>query len=191
VLFRSPEDAFPPADTLLGVSDRPFSFQEFAQIWVDRLPWYYADEPMLRAIFARLEEELQRMQSAVEEVARFILPSRSYGEGLARWERIIGVSSGTDASESERRQVVLGRLRQRTDHSALAFVQVLSRLQGVSVTVEELFNVYTVNLKLASPTPELEGVVRGVIDMIKPAHLELTFGDPFRTDDSLLDTDTV
>jgi hypothetical protein len=185
-LSWTPDGVFPPADGTLGVDERPWSWEDFDANWLAALPWYYASDPMIAAIFARVGEEVQRLSAACEEVARFTLPSRAYGPGLIRWEQILGVRAGlTEAAEQERRQVVMSQLRTRLDHSGAAFVRVMSSLQGLTVTVRELFSAYTLNMNLGSTSsPEFEAIVTAIANRIKPAHLDLAFGDAFRADHS-------
>lgn len=169
------QDLYPVDDVVFPVGPRPWAWEDYAGQWLALLAWYYQNEPLTAELFHRLGQEFQRLSSAIEEVARFLMPSRSFGVGLDRWSELFGIGPTPGISDAMARAVVLAHTRGRLDPSATTLVESLQFILGFVPKITEDFPNFTLQIDL-SATPEVQEIVQEVVRRIVPAHLVVTFG---------------
>lgn len=174
ITWNPETDLYPPPDLNYGSSVRPWAWEEYLENWLEQLPPYYREEPFVLGLLGSIAEEFQRLAAAIEQVERFVLPSRTYGEGLATWERLLGIRPPASLSEDRRRAAVLAHLRGRVDPSAALFEESLELIVGEDINIRENFNAFEVTIDTRGD-PDLTELVREIVERLMPAHLVPVF----------------
>jgi hypothetical protein len=158
-----------------GSQPREWAFNDFAGQWKAMLAWYMQKDPLTDTLFKRIGREFQRLDSALEQGIRYTFPAWAYGEGLAMWEALYGITLPTSLSDDLRRALILVFQKSRTSASAAQFVDAIAALQGGVVPDVTLdYAEYTVYVTLAG-SAENQAVVKELIERIKPAHLLINY----------------
>lgn len=154
-----------------------FDWEDYPTQWMGLLAWYYQSDPFMLAWVRRIGAEMQRLDTAIEQVTRFAFPAEAYGEGLRRWEDVYGVDLQDAATDEQRRALLLVFTAARIRASALSFLEAINSLQaGISgAFFTEEFGSYTLNVFLSGSDSE-RAVVKEVIRRIVPAHLSVVYG---------------
>lgn len=175
LLVWDPEiDLYPPASPTYSSGERPWAWEDYATQWLAMVAWYHRADPFTAAMFERISEEFQRLAAAVEQVERFVMPSRAYDDGLRLWERFLGIRPPDTLPEPRRRAMVMAHLRARVDASAALFIHSLENILGADPKVTENFNAYEVTINTEG-SPEIQKLVEEVVERIMPAHLLVNF----------------
>lgn len=170
-IYWDPElTLYPAASPGYGVAARPWEWEDYAGAWMALLAWYYQDDPFTLALFKRVGQEFERFYAAVEAVDRFVMPTRTYDEGLDKWEDVLTIDVPDELSQTRRRAIVLAHLRGRVDASAALFLHSLTNIMGQNPRITEDFNNFTVTIDTTG-TPEVQALVEEVVSRILPAHL--------------------
>lgn len=174
MLWDPTEQLFPTTSAAFTQLDRPWRWDEFFESWMDGLPWYYREDPFTNEVLHRVSQEVERFVAAVEAVDRYAMPSRTYGDGLSRWEDLLGIYPPVALDDERRQAMVLAHLRGRIDASATLFVHNLTQIMGANPRVTENFNAFTVTVDTTN-TPEVQALVEEVVNRIIPAHLIVNY----------------
>lgn len=146
------------------------SFEKF----MSAIPSYYSDDPLMRTWFRSLALEFERAERSIEQVRRWVLPFLASGEGLARWERVLGITSYSGIPDEARRVIVITHLLGRIDPSAAGFIKTLSLLTTNPPRLLEDHNNFTVILD-TSGDPILTAILEELVDRMLPAHLVVDY----------------
>ncbi|WP_246096562.1 putative phage tail protein [Paenibacillus sinopodophylli] len=136
------------------------------------LPSYYQQVLEMDFIQGGLGERIVELSAAHEDVLKqYFVQTSTWG--LARWEKILGLSSDSSLSYAHRRESVIAKLRGAGTTTRTKIIQTATAFSGGEVNVveypeESRFEVLFVGTK--GIPPNMAGFIQ-MLDDIKPAHL--------------------
>ncbi len=149
---------------------------QHGQAMLDYLPPYYAASRVMQAILQSQGNELDQLYQALNEVLDQAFVSTATW-GLDRWESELGLVTVPSATDAERRQRILSRLR-GTGTATMAVVhEVAQSYDNGQVAVIEQYADYAVRVRFI----DTHGVPPNIDDMklalraVVPAHLDITY----------------
>ena len=141
---------------------------------IDKLPHFYEDCPNTQTIQNGLGSETDNLYSKVNDTTNQLYVN-SATWGLELWEKFAGVKN-TKGNIEERRARVLSKLKAKGT-TTLEVMESICKSYVDNVSAEEVFNEYTILLKLIEKSEGDIGKEYNITDMdssikeVKPAHL--------------------
>lgn len=156
--------------------------QEIARDMLDYAPDYYRQMDAATNIIDREAEELARLNASIGDVlAQFFIETATWG--LARWERIFGLSTDASKTYAQRREILLSRLRGVGAVSAELIESVASAYANGEVAVTSKTAEYTIVITFVSSmgVPGQIDDLKAAVRDITPAHLAIEYVFRFYT----------
>lgn len=142
----------------------------------DFLPPWWAASPMVHALQAANERQLEKLHEAEADLMAQMDP-RTATWALDRWEQAYGIAVDPSRSLDFRRSRLLAKLRGRGTSTVGQIRDVASSYTDMDVEVEEHSADYAVEIRfvgtIGSPA-NLEDLSRSLIDFL-PAHLQYRY----------------
>lgn len=148
----------------------------------DSVPLYYEEMPVATNILDREAEEMARLNANIDDVlAQFFIETATWG--LARWERIFGITAEPGRTYEQRREVLLSKLRGVGTLTAELIENVASAYSNGEVKVTNKAAEYTIVITFVSTLgiPEQMAELRAAVRDITPAHLAIEYVFRFYT----------
>ncbi|KKO54512.1 phage portal protein [Paenibacillus sp. DMB20] len=148
----------------------------------DSVPLYYEEMPVATNILDREAEEMARLNASIDDVlAQFFIETATWG--LARWERIFGITAEPGKTYEQRREVLLSKLRGVGTVTAELIENVASAYSNGEVAVTNKAAEYTIVITFVSTlgVPEQMAELRAAVRDITPAHLAIEYVFRFYT----------
>lgn len=148
----------------------------------DYVPRYYEEMPVATNILDRDAEEIAKINAGINEVlAQFFIETATWG--LARWERIFGITPDTTKTFAQRREILLGRLRGVGAVTAELIDNVASAYANGDVEVANRAADYTIVITFVSQygVPAQINELKAAVRDITPAHMAIEYVFRFYT----------
>lgn len=148
----------------------------------DYVPRYYDEMSVATNILDREAEELAKMNAGIGDVlAQFFIETATWG--LARWERIFGITTDPTKTYAQRREILLGRLRGVGAVTAELIDNVASAYANGDVEVANRAADYTIVITFVSTygVPEQIDELKAAVRDITPAHMAIEYVFRFYT----------
>lgn len=147
---------------------------------IDTLPVYLQDSPTVRNLIDPLARELQRVEDAGNALRDRFTPQNADNQYdmLAMWEELLGLPPRPAGVSLEQRQAgVMAAFHRRGSSAGSSWVERANALIGTQWSYSEGPGDYqlTVTIPYAS-TSVSASVVRRILQLITPAHLQLIVG---------------
>lgn len=125
------------------------------------------------AIALAVNPELDAIKGKLRQLIYNRFPQTADEEGIARWEKLLGISSPLNSSMKARQEAVLAKLRTKPPINLLTLQGILEAYMGVPVTIT--VNDYTVHVRYRgeSRIQDLSPLYATVYETI-PANLIMT-----------------
>lgn len=145
---------------------------------LEQIHWILRQDPWVREIFLAAGLPLDELAERILDIAYSEDADLMLERGLARWERILGISPEPDAGPEERRAAVRMRWMARI-HPSVETIQAICdawRAGEIEAAYEASAGLIMLYFLSDWPTEGRMRELTGLLDRVKPAHLALKAG---------------
>ena len=136
------------------------------------LPQLLQQVSEFQAICSAEESVLAELNVVIEKTADNSFINSADKEGLQRWEKILGVSSPLDSTDSSRREALIARLIAKPPINMAVLKNIIETYMGVTVDIKEADHMIKVSYRGESKLADLTPMFATVYELI-PADMLL------------------